>query len=149
MNTFTKLIFSINFKNLSGKLSILFVLTIFAFHVDAQPAMKKVSKPEGEQLMSNFKEKNSDVTILGQAFTKAQLEQLIQQFPDCNAFNVYFAIDKRGSYSGENQYMLLLAPAVFDAGKGTLKYVNDPGHDSSLYVPSILCPDQCGLMENK
>ncbi|MBL0064625.1 MAG: hypothetical protein IPP38_06315 [Bacteroidetes bacterium] len=149
MNTFTKMIFSSNLKNLAGKLSILITLTIFAFHVDAQPAMKKVSKPDGEQLMSNFKEKNAEATLLGQAFTKAQLEQLIQQFPDCNAFNVYFAIDKSGTYTGENQYMLLLAPAVFDAGKGTLKYVNDPGHDSSLYVPSILCPDQCGLMQNK
>lgn len=113
------------------------------------PPMKKASKPEAEQLMSNFQDKNAESTILGQAFTKAQLEQMIQQYPDCNAFNVYFAIDKSGKYTGENQYMIMLAPAVFDAGKGTIKYVNDPGHDSSLFVPSILCPDQCGLMQNK
>jgi len=43
----------------------------------------------------------------------------------------------------------MIAPAVFNAENNSVKYVNDPGHDSSVYVPSMLCPDQCGLMQNQ
>lgn len=153
MNNLTRTISRIHSHCSFLQLFILLSLAILNFpsigQAQSAPPMKKITKPEAEQLMNNFKEKNGESTILGQAFTKAQLEQMIQQYPDCNAFNVYFAVDKSGSYTGENQYMIMLAPAVFDAGKGTLKYVNDPGHDSSLFVPSILCPDQCGLMQNK
>lgn len=153
MNYLTRKISKIDTQRSFLRVFILLCIAILNFPSASQaqsaPPMKKITKPEAEQLMSNFKEKNGESTILGQAFTKAQLEQMIQQYPDCNAFNVYFAVDKSGTYTGENQYVIMLAPAVFDAGKGTLKYVNDPGHDSSLFVPSILCPDQCGLMQNK
>ncbi|MBK6445256.1 MAG: hypothetical protein IPF81_08055 [Bacteroidetes bacterium] len=109
----------------------------------------KASKNQGDELITNFKTRNETATIYGQTITKAQLDELVRTFPDCNAFSVYFGVDKTGQYSGENQYTIMIAPAVFNAENNSVKYVNDPGHDSSVYVPSMLCPDQCGLMQNQ
>ena len=100
-------------------------------------------------MITNFKTRNETATIYGQTITKAQLDELVRTFPDCNAFSVYLGVDKTGQYTGENQYTIMIAPAVFNAENNSVKYVNDPGHDSSVYVPSMLCPDQCGLMQNQ
>ncbi|HRH64831.1 MAG TPA: hypothetical protein PLU53_00895 [Bacteroidia bacterium] len=141
------------FKFLLKRLIIVLILSSisrfsFGQGVSGNP-LKKVSKQAGNALITNFKEVNSNATIFGQAFSKAQLEALIKAYPDCNAFNVYFGFDKSGGYTGENQYMIMLAPAVLDTVKNTIKYVNDPEHDSSVYVPAFLCPDQCGLMQHE
>lgn len=129
----------------------LLMFSSFLSHGQGKPSttLQKVSKQEATQLITAFKEKNSGATIYGQTVTKAQLEELIQMFPDCNAFSVYVAIDKTGNYTGANQYMLLLAPAKFNAENNSIQYVNDPGHDSSLYMPTVLCPNECGLMQNQ
>lgn len=108
--------------------------------------MQKKTKAQGTELVQNFVTRNPGATVIGRTVTKQQLDDMIKNFPDCNAYSFYFGFDQSGEYGPKDQYVIVVAPAKVDS-KSIVSYVADAAGDSSFYAPSYLCPNQCGLLQ--